>query len=141
MLSTVVEVVNERLSEAEKHYALLQHEQQAQATAQRLKLAEFATSKARQRILASCWLAIRLWVAHQRLLGERQSWRDLLQSLQAEVQFLDPSISLPKSMQRPVRGEQGASMSSSASISPTSSPEASDESEAAGLGDESERLS
>ena len=36
------------------------------------------------RTLAACWGAIRLWAAHGRLLGERQAWRELLLSLQAE---------------------------------------------------------
>ena len=83
----VAEVVGERLALAEDDFAELRCGVLERAVLLRERVAVVVGRRAHQRLLASCWLALRLWAAHQRLLGERQAWRDLFRSIRSESRF------------------------------------------------------
>ena len=83
----VVAVVSERLTQAEGHFGSLVSEQVRSRLAARDALVEHLAQRKRERVLCSCWLAIRLAAYHHRMIGERQAWRDLLFEMQTEQHY------------------------------------------------------
>ena len=71
----VVAVVSERLVEAEGHFDSLVAGQMRLRLQARDRLVGLLAGRHRERLLRSCWLALRLAATHHRLIGERQAWR------------------------------------------------------------------
>jgi hypothetical protein len=80
-------VVSDRLSAAEAHYADLRRRLRDRAVVA-------VASHVRRRLLAACWLALRLAAAHHRLLGERHAWRTLLADFYASMPAASPRTEL-----------------------------------------------
>ena len=79
----VVNVVQQRLLAAEGHFESLVDAQVRKRLSLRDKYVATRRHLWRERLLRICWLALRMWSYNQRMLDERQAWRDLFHNIKA----------------------------------------------------------